>query len=1275
MASIKENLVTKLIGFEEGINIKNLDQLTNTIRARFVPLSKPKIAFTENSKRKYSAVIKIKSIPEDPGDGNFTLKIESPIDGQDLVIRAVGENKSKSTLTIDPSVAGFSDLEGLSFSITNQRKFLKVNAEAVLSFKDNSAGDITLRSAENAQLFQVIQSGNAAARASDFATKVNTQLNNAVYGLITAEARSNLVFLTQTTPGDSGNTVISKASISNLTVPDSFSNGDGRNSKVNFTFSSGFSYPNRISMKNWIVGTSGALNTESIIGAIESTLKKASEEGELEYNITRTIDNTGLVIESKFNGADRNHTPTGTAISSGKIILPIFTGGSLGSLASENTGKNTHPRDNTAYSLGLKTPPSYYARGGDGTRYREVLDSDSQKIKRMTFDINNIINYHKSRTAISSKIIGDDTLLITHENYAGYSNAMSAGKKVQQNGISDASTIFFSSSNWKLTSSVNDSNHFRDDISFEKIFEKENRKIVIPLSNPANLLDEDMSEVNDKEYMTMSFQVLSSFENPLPKYRISIKLSDSRANSSAVGADTVLPFSLSVEKDIQDDVTLEVRKIITIYPYHDIPINLTQNNTISARDNFFTALSQAFRYCYVPLNIRVDQVEQELIIEEDLELTQFSLNLANPEVIDLNGNTSQYLSVNRANTEDFKRYGFTVATASGYLRMIFNDSIYGPRGPQREIDDQYGRAIVYEVGTRDLEEIQDHFRILPANTNISLKNRILRALQTAQRKGDFNPTIKMEVSTPNIEFFYTENSSDLGNFSNDLYNQQFFISLATDAQGQQLQISFFFSDGNFNGQMGRVARTGRILEVGDIIRSSLTGPTRITEGHRAIGSFNIRLENHFGITEVLREMKSAIESAFTHHEIDAICSNVSSDLGQLNAQTGAMQSSSRRNFFIYYHPIFASHLDMREINLIRVHHPDPNVLPKFPSTTANIPNFSLPRRTIKFSYNAEEALGVNHESLFMLQQTRTFQMLAAREDFTFKHRYGLDDFLEAQNVNTVRVNFRDGEKPYYFLSPNHDVEIKSFGFGDQRSQLAHYEDLTVHGRVFDNGFQNFKHTTHLDPVFYLESSSEIRFPIRLKNIGSQLGYELDGVIEPLDLREILLGRTISESATRKMKGALLGSYSYCPRRNSSTLISNKLNYENFKNIPYLDNELTKGFYMESSVNQVLNISDSEEKNEFISNFYFTYQGIIFNNDEKLFPFLDVEEKQYQNSILSGNNPEDIHLDPIVGKLNSMTISGGKSLGGENFSRTSGFQFSSNPHPGSDTFVFGGLRYV
>ena len=86
-------------------------------------------------------------------------------------------------------------------------------------------------------------------------------------------------------------------------------------------------------------------------------------------------------------------------------------------------------------------------------------------------------------------------------------------------------------------------------------------------------------------------------------------------------------------------------------------------------------------------------------------------------------------------------------------------------------------------------------------------------------------------------------------------------------------------------------------------------------------------------------------------------------------------------------------------------------------------------------------------------------------------------------------------------------------------------------------------------------------------------------------------------------------------------------------------------------------------------------GIIFNDNRVISPFLDTEERIIQAFPLVGNNPERVGFDSLVSEIFSLNHDDDDNLGVENFRRTSGFVFSSNPHPGTDSIAFGGLRYV
>ena len=67
--------------------------------------------------------------------------------------------------------------------------------------------------------------------------------------------------------------------------------------------------------------------------------------------------------------------------------------------------------------------------------------------------------------------------------------------------------------------------------------------------------------------------------------------------------------------------------------------------------------------------------------------------------------------------------------------------------------------------------------------------------------------------------------------------------------------------------------------------------------------------------------------------------------------------------------------------------------------------------------------------------------------------------------------------------------------------------------------------------------------------------------------------------------------------------------------------------------------------------------------------------------LEANNPDNVINDQLVAEVfelgNPVNLlkTDSRNLGGENYRRRAGFDFSTNTHPGTDSIVFGGLTYV
>ena len=226
----------------------------------------------------------------------------------------------------------------------------------------------------------------------------------------------------------------------------------------------------------------------------------------------------------------------------------------------------------------------------------------------------------------------------------------------------------------------------------------------------------------------------------------------------------------------------------------------------------------------------------------------------------------------------------------------------------------------------------------------------------------------------------------------------------------------------------------------------------------------------------------------------------------------------------------------------------------------------------------------------------------------------------------------------------------------------------------EKSFQH-THTLALDPVVFLTDTGDIRFPIQEINFGLLLGTELDGVIEPLELREASIDRMITEKPIRGFKGSMGGSYNYSEHRGAAELIHDAISFEKTKIVPFLDNCPTIGSELG------LDTAIAETRQSYLDVIYVKTPGFIFKNERTIYPFIDTEERISQALPLEANNPDNVDNDSLVAEIFelgnpvSLLSDDTRNLGGENYRRSAGFDFSTNPHPGTDSIVFGGLTYV
>jgi len=343
-----------------------------------------------------------------------------------------------------------------------------------------------------------------------------------------------------------------------------------------------------------------------------------------------------------------------------------------------------------------------------------------------------------------------------------------------------------------------------------------------------------------------------------------------------------------------------------------------------------------------------------------------------------------------------------------------------------------------------------------------------------------------------------------------------------------------------------------------------------------------------------------------------------------------------------------------------------------------------------------------------------------QEDHPATKKYFLSDlsYEKPDGDPDVIVSFRSSESSLY-LKPNHDLQIRSYGMGRATNDLKFFEDLSLSGDpgITPVGTTISKQTAELsssygksimmDPVFYLKAENDINFPVQINNLGNILGFEYDGTIEPFEIRNAMLGRNLAESSFYGIKGALVGTYNYNPRLKFSELIHNKISYKKFPVVPYFDNAQTildmmglnfEIVYRDAALGQQRMSAEEAlaarhesfgsgdrhvyavHQEDVALALYHPVNEIIFSNNDKIFPFIDIEGSVFQAMPLNGNNPENNEFDSLVLELFNMgrnheNHQDDLNLGAENFRHRAGFDYASNPHPGTDSIVFGGLRYV
>lgn len=1143
MASVRDSAEVKLVGFEQGVNVKTLEQIRSQTRARFHPLANPKVVINDKSDKKPSVTLRVRDIPTDPGDGQYNLHIESfKGPSHDIKIRVVDNYQARTTLTINNTITK-----------------------------------------------ALFDSGNSGA------------LHNKNVKLIDSEGK-----------------------------------------ELTLTLDFNVSRTTRNSASSWSVKISGVDNASDasvrtgIAEVFEKAINQIYSDEDLSILASRTPGSNIVTLIQKNTGDKGNTSTSGTLIAAGYASLPFFSTGKNGLLRTLNTGTITHPRDNTTFALGLKDPPGYYVGevdssgndvGGNAVPYADLINSNSQKIKRITFDINNIINYQAS-SGITSRIIQDDTLLLTQE-VKGSSVESGIGKTVEQFGLDNKGllTSSFGLENWRLTSKEASDFVYHDIFTEARRFDASSRSSKIKIKQPdldiyaKNIaLSENFLEI---EYDTLNEKVPN---NPVFNTNSVNKIKFFVSNDSEIG-------SANKIRNKVDEKTIEVH----INPFVAHFAGSDSQEALRFRESLFeNRLARSLRDLSIgsPIILSLKSLgnkEYEIeIFENKSRLTYFQ---AKSSTKALSTNRDMFVNIS-GNYSDWEGEDISIEIVDGdndtkALVLHPDRSIYGAKRKNstflNNIANNFG-VYHYNFGIKEAKSTQD------------IKNRIFDAIYMAKESGevDLNPTMRNS---------YARIGVSNGSHAHGTTPVSDRISI-TSFSGKTITYSIVHG-----GRSGSKAeKTGTILRDG----SRVSNGTTISSGNAAIGTVAVNIKDIATKRDVLAELALAINSPNGNNgeERQEVIKTGGVDPTANSAQYLHLKSSkfgedgnkliTKNGFGILSIIGFRGADDYISTKSIKLQNSNDRGSPKL---------FFLSRR-------AKELFGTGN---------------LAEENV-----YSIDDFSDP----VVTIEFKDGsDQNSYYTKPNHDLEVRSFGFSQRTSDLKHYEDLSLNGPKLDLK-ASYKRTLDIDPVFFVKADSQVRFPVQVNNLGSVVGFECDGVIEPLDIREVMLGRVISEGPIRGLHGEMGGEYSFSSLRKEASVINNDISFEKSKNVAFFDNCPGISNYISSDYDSGLEFLDRAETIFKRSNiFYSRAPGVIFKNDSKIQPYIDTEERVFQTNPLNGNNPETNEMDLLVltlqemsSNVNNMITTDDKNLGGENFRRKAGFDYSS-PHPGTDSIVFSGLRYV
>tara|TARA_Y100001970_G_scaffold179795_1_gene218917 strand:- start:22561 stop:26487 length:3927 start_codon:yes stop_codon:yes gene_type:complete len=1308
MASVRDSAEVKLIGFEQGVSVKTKEQLLSQTRARFHPLANPTISITNKVDKNATATLRVKNIPADPGDGNYTLHLQSHKgSAYDLKIRTVGQTTATSVVTVNTG-ATVSNLNNLTIQLTD---FYKPNAiTTYITFTFSSSSTRIIRNSSTSWSIGLNGvTGDAAAVRAGIAERIY----NAIYKAqldgeldITPVLDGQTVKLTQDNAGTRGNAkpggsalLTPSASSSYISIPNFTGGTLGLSRTLNI---GNLRHPkDDTAVALGLLDPPGYYVEENVgVGAPYADIinTDAQKIKRLTFDLNRIINynsrslSAGTILQYKQNPADAQkitlvstdgtsriyEIDTGNGVSGDNIAVtlgatPNDTYANLKSAIESPAGHSG--KITVFHNIGAPYPSDggSYGEWDIGEIHLTQLSGGTGGNRAITHDLTGL--YYSPAfsggvdgTGITSKIILDDTLFLVQDhrdrpisagsfvsgikyeilavgntNFKSIGSSLNLvgtsftatgpgtgtgtarvhldsaiGKKAKQVGLDSSGAaqqeIIFGLENWKLVSKDSDDFLFHDLPTAHRQWDSSKRSTKVLLNFP------DLPNLRTsikRLFMTIEYTLFNAnvptepTNNPETISRIKFYINN--------GIDNDKKFAIVYNS--KERVTE-----VLVNPYSTSFAQLASNYR---EDNFVFCLQSALNTLTDNAPFKFELKEKLAanyeyfieITEKGLKTTYFSAFCEQNLSALTNNSFMGFFRDKDSFLEGFEEILIRDGDGSQSIpaktiSLMPDSALYSPKLDEAWTELQNKK--VYRVGLKEVSSISD------------IKDRIFDTIWLANSEGNVDITPSMSVATARI----TVQDSHLAHGTSALSDS---ITIKS-ASGVQKKYTIVRGG---SGGTSAIA-TGEVIVEGS---AAYAGHT-VGSGHASIGSIAVNVKNAFTRRDVLRELILAINSKNGHN--GGIPNSVI-NVGEIN-KTGDDNTKTQR---IYLKQVVAGSGGNETIT-------------KTAMSLYAIEGFSgaddyVSRNSIKLTTSLARGYP------FMLTRNK---VNIPNDVLVSRNMYTLDDF----SAPVFSIDLRDGaDNNSYYIKPNHDVEVRSFGFGKKTNDLRVFDDLSMNGPRLHSG--DYPKTLDIDPVFYLTASPEVRFPIQVNNLGNVLGFEYDGVIEPLGLRELMLGRLVAESPMRGLSAEMGGNYSFSSIRKEAALIHNNITFEEAKNVAFFDNCPSISEVIKGEGYTTYSFRDPAVSSAANNVFYARIPGIIFKNEAKIQPYIDTEERVFQANPLNGNNPETNEMDMLVLHVQELNHKDDRNLGAENFRHRAGFDFSSSPHPGTDSIAFGGLRYV